>query len=90
MHDTEETEVLMAYTEKPQVQNILCITQEGLTLRHQKMTLLHVPCDAEKTECHLKVFSQEHTNGQTFKSQVFCKVLWAHNSSAKGLTNTYC
>jgi hypothetical protein len=80
----------MAYIEKPQVQNILCITQEGLTLGHRKMTLLHVPRDAEKTEYYLKAISQEHTNGQPFKSQVYCKVLWAHNSSAKGLTNTYC
>jgi len=41
---------------------------------------------AEKTQCHLKSSAKNmQSNGQPFKSWVFCGVQWAHNLVAKGL-----
>jgi hypothetical protein len=46
-----------------------------LTLRHQKMTLANVHCEAEKMKHHLKSSTKNmQNNGWPFKSHVFCRV----------------
>jgi len=43
-------------------------------------------CYAEKTKCHLKSSAKNmQNNGWPLKYHVFCRVLWALNSGAKGL-----
>ena len=46
----------------------------------------YIHCYVEKTQCHLKSSAKNRqSNGQPFKSWVFCRVQWAYNLVAKGL-----
>jgi hypothetical protein len=59
---------------------------QNLSLWHQKTTLVNVQGDAEKTECHLTSLAKNmQSNGQPFKSLVFCTVHWAVDSGVRGL-----
>jgi hypothetical protein len=58
----------------------------NLAYRCWKTTLVNAQHDAKKTKFHMKASaSNMQSNGQPFKSWVFCKVPWELNSGIEGL-----
>jgi hypothetical protein len=60
-------------------------TVQPLILHGRKTTSVDAQCDGKKTKQNQQSWAKNmQSNGQPFKSQVFCRAHWALNPSAKG------